>query len=507
MSISKKIIVVALLSLLGEPLVSAADQTTANVPVDSVYYQYLDKLSGMGYVKSLPNGEKPYSRMQLARWVLEAKEAAKERPMAPYLADQMAALEVYVAPEVEALSGGKLADDVRLRGVSVEMAYHHGDAFSYAYQPKTLSGSWSPFSQNHNGHKYGRNGGAAVSAEVSGNVASELAVSIRGRAAWDKDNDGTVSLDEAYVKTRLGSVALEAGREALLWGEGASGHLLLGNNMKPLTSVQAHLTNPVKLGGFFHFLGEVDLHSFYAFSDRDRGSDAAKRGVKDFDDAGLIGLRLDVTPSSHFTFGASRVSMLGGKGNGLSASDWGNWLTGKNADTDDKWNDIGGFDFRLRYGDFQVYGEAMGEDQAGGLPSKWAYRMGLYLPKISSDGSWDLTLEAAKTTDAWYTHWTYQQGWTYSGDIMGDDMGNDARKYYARVNHYLSGERSMGLYYLRTERERNRRVSPTVNEIGITGRQRLSGNRYLTGTLGYAQVKEKETNRHLFAAAMMEWKW
>lgn len=220
-----------------------------------------------------------------------------------------------------------------------------------------------------------------------------------------------------------------------------------------------------------------------------------------------IGLRLDVTPSSHFTFGASRVSMLGGKGNGLSASDWGNWLTGKNADTDDKWNDIGGFDFRLRYGDFQVYGEAMGEDQAGGLPSKWAYRMGLYLPKISSDGSWDLTFEAAKTTDVWYTHWTYQQGWTYSGDIMGDDMGNDARKYYARVNHYLSGERSMGLYYLRTERERNRSVSPTVNEIGIAGRQRLSGNRYLTGTLGYAQVQEKETDRHLFAAAMMEWKW
>lgn len=210
------------------PLVSAADQTTANVPVDSVYYQYLDKLSGMGYVKSLPNGAKPYSRMQLARWVLEAKEAAKERPMAPYLADQMAALEVYVAPEVEALYGGKLADDVRLRSASVEMAYHHGDAFSYTYQPEMMAGSWAPFSANRNGHKYGRNGGATVSAEVSGNVASELAVSIRGRAAWDKDNDGTVSLDEAYVKTRLGSVALEAGREALLWGEGASGHLLLG---------------------------------------------------------------------------------------------------------------------------------------------------------------------------------------------------------------------------------------------------------------------------------------
>lgn len=63
MSIFKKYVAVALVSLLGVPLVSAADQTTANVPVDSVYYQYLDKFSGMGYVKSLPNGAKPYSRM------------------------------------------------------------------------------------------------------------------------------------------------------------------------------------------------------------------------------------------------------------------------------------------------------------------------------------------------------------------------------------------------------------------------------------------------------------
>lgn len=507
MSISKKLAAAVLISLMGMPWVMAADQTTVNVPVDSVYYQYLDKLSGMGYVKSLPNGAKPYSRMQMARWVLEAKEMVKVRPMAPYLADQLAALEVYAAPEIEALSGGALTDHVRFRSASVEMAYHQGDAFSYAYQPKTMAGSWAPFSANQNGHKYGRNGSASAGVEVSGNVSPELAVSIRGRAAWDKDNDGTASLEEAYVKTRLGSVAFEAGRQALVWGEGASGHLLLGNSMKPLTTVQAHLTNPVKVGGFFRFLGEVDLHSFYGFSDRDRGSDAGKRGVNDFDDAGLIGLRLDVTPSSHFTFGASRISMLGGKENGLSASDWGNWLTGKNADRDDKWNDIGGFDFRLRYGDFQIYGEAMGEDQAGGLPSKWAHRVGLYLPKISTDGSWDLTLEAAKTTDAWYTHWAYQQGWTYSGDIMGDDMGNDARKYYVRVNHYLSGERLLGLYYLRTERERNTRLAPTVDEIGLTGQQKLSDNRYLTGMLGYAEVKEKTKDHHLFAAAVLEWKW
>lgn len=508
MHISKKILAAGvILSLLGGGMISAADTTTANVAVDSVYYQYLDKLSGMGYVKSLPNGAKPYSRMQMARWVLEAEETAKDRPMPAYLADQFDALKTYVAPEVETLQGNPTKDEIRLREASIEAAYHHGDAFSYAYG--NVAGSWAPFGSNRNGHKYGRNGNIAGTVEISGNVAPELAVSVKARAAWDKDNDGTASLEEGYVKTRLGSVAFEAGRQALTWGQGESGHLLLGNNTKPLTTIQAHLTNPVKVGGFFHFLGEVDAHAFYGFAGKDRKADALKIGKeKDFDDAGFIGLRLDVTPSSHFTFGASRVSLLGGKGNGLSHSDWlKHWPFGTNADSDDKWDDIGGFDFRFRYSDFQIYGEWMGEDQAGGLPYKWAYRAGVYLPKLTADGSWDLTLEAAKTTDVWYTHSTYQGGWTYSGDILGDDMGNDARKYYAKVNHYLPGEKTLGFYFLRTERQRNWSTHPTVDEMGLMGQMKLSGNRYLNGTLGYARVKAEETDNHLFAAASLEWKW
>ena len=44
----------------------AAPAVTANVPVDSVYYSYIEKLSGMGYISSMPNGAKPYSRMEMA---------------------------------------------------------------------------------------------------------------------------------------------------------------------------------------------------------------------------------------------------------------------------------------------------------------------------------------------------------------------------------------------------------------------------------------------------------
>lgn len=75
MQIVKKALAAAvILALTGPAFVMAADRTTANVSVDSVYYSYIDKLSGMGYLKTLPNGARPYSRMQMARWCLEAEE-------------------------------------------------------------------------------------------------------------------------------------------------------------------------------------------------------------------------------------------------------------------------------------------------------------------------------------------------------------------------------------------------------------------------------------------------
>lgn len=486
----------------------AAPAVTVNVPVDSVYYSYVEKLSGMGYISSMPNGAKPYSRMEMAKWVTEAQKKAAAKPMPAYLAGQFRALEQYLAPEIATLQGQPTRDTLKLRSVTAEAAYNHSDAKEYGYQ--SVAGSWQPFGTQHNGYRYGRDGNLIASAEISGNLGNDLAISLRPRFSYDKDNDGTVSLEEGYIKTRVGIWALEAGRQAMIWGQGASGNLLLGNNMKPLTTIQAHFLEPQKVGGFLRFLGEADFHAFYGRLDSDRSTDAASRGWKDYNDAGLLGLRLDITPTSYFTFGASRISMLGGKGNGLDSSDWGNWVTGTNADSHDKWDDIGGFDFRLRLPGVQWYGEFYGEDQAHGLPSDWAYRAGAYFPRLTKDGSWDLTVETAYTNDDWYRHGTFQDGWTYSGDIMGDAMGTNARKYYASVKHYLPHESYLGMYYMRTDMDRAVSSNPTVDEVALMGQRKLWKNIYLRGTLGIARVQNGDAIRHgtdhtAFATASVQW--
>ena len=77
------------LSLTAVPGAALA-QVAANVPVDSRYYETIDKLSGMGYLSSLPNGARPYSRLQMAQWALEAKEKAGEKPLPGYLEADLA---------------------------------------------------------------------------------------------------------------------------------------------------------------------------------------------------------------------------------------------------------------------------------------------------------------------------------------------------------------------------------------------------------------------------------
>ena len=41
------------------PGLAGAEAVTADVPTGSVYYDYVDKLSGMGYIDALPDGARP----------------------------------------------------------------------------------------------------------------------------------------------------------------------------------------------------------------------------------------------------------------------------------------------------------------------------------------------------------------------------------------------------------------------------------------------------------------
>ncbi len=114
-----------------------------------------------------------------------------------------------------------------------------------------------------------------------------------------------------------------------------------------------------------------------------------------------------------------------------------------------------------------------------------------------------MTLEYASTNPAWYVHQKYQNGWTYSDAIIGDSMGNNAKKYYLGVNHYLPGENQIGAYFMRTQRDRG--------TAALTGRLKLQDHFFLDGSLGLAKIDHADytdrTDRNVFATATARWQY
>ena len=415
--------------------------------------------------------------------------------------------------EIAVLKGRSDQEDVALREASVQLASYGSDQASYRESKKDVqpNAHWQPFGQGTKGYDYADGFNAVAKAEVSGNIGHKTAVSLTPRLSWNDDDDLELKLEEGYVKTKTGIVEYLAGRQALRYGQGKTGTLVLDDTMKPMTMVQAHLEDDMPVRGFFRFLGKQNYHVFYGQLEGDR-EDRVAKGHTDYDHAGLLGLRADFTPSDAFTFGLMRVSMLGGDGNALSKSDWRHWVTGHNSEAEgDRWTDIAGGDFRVRLPGVQFYGEVYGEDAGGLQPTERGYRFGTYLPQLTRDGSWDMTLEYASTNPAWYVHQKYQNGWTYSDAIIGDSMGNNARKYYLGVNHYLPGENQIGAYFMRTQMDRGAMNHPNVYEAALTGRLKLQDHFFLDGSLGLAKIEHADytarNDKDVFATAMARWQY
>lgn len=316
------------------------------MPIGSIYYDYLEKLDGMGYLKSMLYGTRPYSRMDMARWTLEAREAmSKKSDATDFVETMISRLEKALAPEIAQIRGGEgnAKTSFKLHSTSVEVAgtkLKSKDGYGYR---NLKNGRWQSFGTNNKGHRYEDGGNMIVGMYASGNLGWDTALSVSGRAAWDKE-DVTASLDEAYLATRVGIWNIEAGKQAIAWGQGVTGNFLFSDNARPRTMLKISNEEQPQSKGFLKFLGKTRFTAFASRLDGDR----TENGVHDYEHPYLLGFRGDFI-YDNFTIGLARASMLGGKGNAFHGRDLGKWLVGKNADHDDKWNDIAGIDHARRH--------------------------------------------------------------------------------------------------------------------------------------------------------------
>ncbi|WP_043971847.1 MULTISPECIES: capsule assembly Wzi family protein [Acinetobacter] len=248
------------------------------------------------------------------------------------------------------------------------------------------------------------------------------------------DNGHDANVEGSYIAGKLWNQWVIAGQIPTYWGPGHDGSLIRGDASRPVygVTVQRAVQNAFES----KWLSWIGPWQYQAFVGRlqDYESDP---GVK------LLGMRLTAQPLPYLELGASRAIQFGGGDRSESWKRFWKAMVGHDNVEDgsqDPSNQLGGFDARLSLQPLlqipvSVYGQMIGEDEAGYLPSKWMYLAGMDFSSSYKNMPYQLYAEWADTRTNGevrgisYSHYVYRDGFYQQGFPLGHGMGGDGQMY------------------------------------------------------------------------------
>lgn len=391
--------------------------STTHVPVGSWVYPSLERLASEGLIPSGMLMSRPLSRAEAYRLV---KEASFANPSQAALID-IQALERELSPE-KGLSIG--FGSLKLEDASFKYVYSDGEPYL--------------LNVNNRGDILGNGSNFRAGLSASASVGSHLGLYLNPEFRYPEGLSGDgqeVVLVEGYAALIIWNIELTAGRQALWWGPGVHGALLLSNNARPFDLVKLTNPEPFALPWVFRHIGLLKLTGFVTRLEDDR----------DFANPYLAGARLDILPHPYVSIGLARTAMFGGAGRHVDAGVIWDVITAKTENVAaEPGNQLGSFDAKITLPfSFQkvvIYGELGGEDEAGSLPSRNAHLVGVNLPGAFGLDALDLSVEYAETyiskyPGMWYRHHIYTTGYTYDGRVIGHHMGTDAKDLFLSASY------------------------------------------------------------------------
>lgn len=247
------------------------------------------------------------------------------------------------------------------------------------------------------------------------------------------NNDQDVNVEGSYIAGKLWNQWLIAGQIPTYWGPGHDGSLIRGDASRPVYGVTAQRAQQNAFETpWLSWIGPWQYQAFAGQLD----------DYSAIPDAKLIGLRLTAQPTPYLELGASRSIQWGGEGRPESFSSlWDAFIGNKdNGGTGkaDPSNQVAGFDARLNLQPLvqvpvSLYGQYIGEDEAGGLPAKSMYLAGVDYSSSVNNMPYQLYTEWVDTRtngDAKgisYNHSIYTDGYYQHGYPLGHALGGDAQ--------------------------------------------------------------------------------
>jgi hypothetical protein len=344
----------------------------------------------------------PLSWPDLARDVTAASEAGLDEPTAAAL--------LRVRRLARAASSGGFAG----AGIRVSAAHEPAELRGFADSPReegdlALRASW---------------------------LSDHAALNLQGSVVVDSDDEKRFRPDGSYLGLNVGNFMISAGYMERWWGPGWEGSLILSTNARPIPSItiERNYTDPFKtklLSWIGPWRASIALGR----------AEAAELLVPN---ARILAARVNFKPKPWLEFGLTRTAQWCG---GDRQCDWGtfsNMLLGRDNQADDQpGNQMAGYDMRMRSPwkalPLAFYAQWIGEDEAGGLPSKFLGQYGLESWFSTGLGGLRVRAEYSDTAcnfsretpefNCAYRNSVYPQGYAYRGRVMGHSMDNDSRMF------------------------------------------------------------------------------
>lgn len=265
----------------------------------------------------------------------------------------------------------------------------------------------------------------------SENVDVNLRVNAEGRQ--QVSDYSKVNVQGSYAAVKGWNQWLEFGQIPQWWGPSYDGSLIRSDAARPVTGfiLQRADQSPFEtrwlswMGRWQYQLTAGQLAQYEAVPDTK-----------------LLGARFTMSPTRFLELGASRMVQWGGEGRPQSFKSLIHAVSGTQDNIvgtgQDPANQLGGFDFKIKLQPLlglpsSVYGQLIGEDEAGGLPYKYSYLLGLDGHNVLENKMVNWRIEGVDTfadrtiKNVMYRHHIYRDGYYQQGYPLGHALGGDGR--------------------------------------------------------------------------------
>lgn len=322
-----------------------------------------------------------------------------------------------------------------------------------------------------------------------------LTIDIKLSSVITSSGERQFRADGSQISLKLGNWSFGASIMDRWWGPGWDGSLILSSNARPIPSftIGRNLTSPFE-SKFLRWIGPWDMQVIFGVLEEERT----------IANANFFGMRFNFRPLETLEIGISRSAQLCGDSRPCGFNTFKKlWLGRDNIDDgnitleNEPGNQMAGFDFRWsnKWNNMpiSVYGQFIGEDEAGGLPSRYLAQVGLEGSGFTrNDGSYRWFMEWAGTScdilknkiryNCAYRQAIYKSGYTYKDRIIGHGLDNDASVY------------SFGVVL----------VSPKENLWQLTGRfgnlNKVGSDNYHSVAIDPQYVKSLDVQRNWFTS-------